>query len=320
MKGTRREFLGKTVIGAVGAGVALTGAPHNFAVAQIGRNYQAAKHAILLDGVMVGWLSAFESSHVINGSTGSNPLQKIQTSGSRYEEIVVHCGTGMSKVFYDWMKSAIQKQGLRKTGAIVACDYNDTEMWRLEFSNALITEIGFPALDASSKDPGIMTVRFSPESTRFINKPGSKISAAVTPNQKSWLVSNFKLQIAPMDCAYVSKIDAITIRPNTTANTITGFGVNAKPADSPSLAITMAAARADSLNQWYGDSTGGKIGISTKRLGQLDCLTPDLREAIFTLKFANLSISNISMTCSTTGDTERAQLSWDNVDFSYGAV
>ena len=322
MKATRREFLSQTVVGAMGAGMALTAVPNHLA-AQVGRSYQQAKHGILLDGVMAGWLAAVESNHILGGSSGGgNPLQKTSTGG-RYEEIVVHCGTGMSKAFYDWLKSATQKQSLRKSGAIVACDYNETERSRIEFTNATISEIGFPALDGASKDPAMITIKFSPESTHFITKPAGKLSAPLNPKQKNWLASNFRLQIAPMDCAYVSKIDAITIRPNAGSTPIGGFGINTKPAaatDVPALGITMAAAKADSLNQWYAECALGKIGASTKRAGQLDYLAPDLQEALFTLKFGNLGISSLSLSTGAAEDMEQARLSWDSVDFSYGAL
>lgn len=43
-----------------------------------------------------------------------------------------------------------------------------------DFVNALITQIGFPALDAAGKDAAKLTIKFSPEYTRAQAKTGNQ--------------------------------------------------------------------------------------------------------------------------------------------------
>ncbi len=96
--------------------------------------------------------------------------RKLDGSGNvKYEDVSFKCGTGMSREFYNWIDTAIKFTSNvdgRKNGAIVHFDYDYNELSRLTFHEALVTEFAMPALDASSKDPAMMTVKFKPEWTR----------------------------------------------------------------------------------------------------------------------------------------------------------
>jgi phage tail-like protein len=289
-KPTRREFLKKTVLGAVGTGMALTVfRPENLlANPQVGdrRGYAAGKYALELDGIMAGWLYSVEGGHatsdVVNEKIGPNNLRKKPIGNVKYEDITLACGTGMSKAFYEWIKAAIGHQSLRKNGAIVTSDYNYKEISRIEWNDALITEVGFPSLDAASKDAAKMTIKFRPEFTRMTAKPGGQVAGAITAPkvQKKWLPSNFRLQIANLDCTKVNKIEAITVRQTGAA---------------PNLVITLAEASATGFFNWQKESVmSGKNSKANAKTGQLDYLTEDLREPLFTLHFQNLGLFKLT--------------------------
>ena len=57
-------------------------------------------------------------------------------------------------------------------------DFDRKERERATFTDAVVTEIGFPALDAASKDAFVLTVRIAPE--RVERKGGSGASEAGT--------------------------------------------------------------------------------------------------------------------------------------------
>src|SRR5215216_2045558 len=84
---------------------------------------------------------------------------------------------------------------VRKNGAIITADYEGKELSRLSFHNALITEIGFPALDASSKDTAKMSIKITPEYTRRQANSGASLlkDRLGRTSQKQWLASNFRL-------------------------------------------------------------------------------------------------------------------------------
>jgi len=228
-KHTRRDFLGKTIPGVALGGVALTAlqplalleaeAQQPAAMTKDPRSYAGAKYGIELDGQFAGWIESAQgggaTSDVVLEKLGADHIQHKHLAGVKYEDIVVSCGPGMSKSFYEWIKATLDRQFVRKSGAIIAFDYNFRPMSRLEWTNGLITEVGFPACDAFSKDLAKMNIKIAPAVTRMAGPPpgiaGQALGQAV---RKQWLSANFSLKIAgcPAACAHVNKIEAITVK------------------------------------------------------------------------------------------------------------
>src|SRR6476619_42320 len=85
-------------------------------------------------------------------------------------------------------------------------------MESLDFFQALVTEIGFPACDAASKDAAKLTVQFAPQHTRKkkgSGRPDLKINAA---KAKLWTCRNFKIDNSGLDGTKVNRVEALTIK------------------------------------------------------------------------------------------------------------
>jgi phage tail-like protein len=290
---TRREFMKETVLGALGSSLALTAVSFEDLVAEPQRGYTAGKYAIELDGVPAGWLYSAEGGHatsdVIEGG-GSRPVKK-HIAGVKYEDIVLTCGTGMSKGFYEWIVACAERRYMRKNGAIVACDYNYKEMSRLEFENALITEFALPALDAASKDAAKMSIKISPELTREKTSRGGTLLSAKNAMQKKWVPSNFRLKIDRLDCSRVNKIDAITIKQQAGGNP--GYLKGSGPPQNATLVITLPEAQSKPFYEWHQASLNRRNAAGEKRTGQLDYLSEEMRELI-SLRFDDLGIKDVT--------------------------
>jgi phage tail-like protein len=230
------------------------------------RGYVAGKYGIELDGIMAGWIWSAEGGHatsdVVVEKLGPDHIQKKHIAGVKYEDITVQCGTGMSKAFYQWMKDSFDHKYTRKNGAIIAADYNYAEHSRLTFYNALITEIGFPALDASSKDAAKMSIKFGPEYTRTqTTTGGASVSGKYSIDakvQKKWLPANFRLRIDGLDdsCQRVNKIEAITVKQKVVENPIGELrDYEKEPAsmEIPNLVCTVTESHAEEFYQWHED-------------------------------------------------------------------
>ena len=89
----------------------------------------------------------------------------------------------MPKPLFDWIAATLTMSYMRKNGAIITADYNRVEQSRLQFNNALITEIGIPACDAASKELGYLTVKFAPEFTTPLAGKGNVIAAVGTKSE-----------------------------------------------------------------------------------------------------------------------------------------
>lgn len=189
-------------------------------VAHDSRAYTGGKYGVELDGIMAGWVSSAEGGHatsdVVTEKLGPDHIARKHIGGVKYEDITLTCGTGMSKAFYQWIQDSWDHKYSRKNGAVIAANYDFKELTRLNFYNALITEIGMPALDPASKDAAKMTIKFTPETTKFqkIDTPVTLKYPSDPKTQKTWLPSNFRLKIDGLDapCTKVNKIEAITIK------------------------------------------------------------------------------------------------------------
>jgi hypothetical protein len=170
MRSDRRSFF-KDVAGAAAAvaGVeAMRGARAAEAAAPLPGS--AGRFALELEGEMAGFVQSAEGGHataaVVEEAPGESCFPGKNLGQVSYEEIALECGTGMTAAFYAWLQAAFACELVRKSGSILSADFNYKEVARRDFSNALITEISFPKLDASSKDPASLTVSFAPETTR----------------------------------------------------------------------------------------------------------------------------------------------------------
>src|SRR5687767_14079204 len=136
------------------------------------RAYAAAHFALELDGKDdVGLFRSVEGgsikAEVMTYQNGANYDRWRQLGKPKFEDIKVTVGMSMSKPFYKWLEEFFTGKGTRKTGAIVAADYNYDEKARREFSEAMISEITFPKLDGTNKDPAYMSVQIAVENLEF---------------------------------------------------------------------------------------------------------------------------------------------------------
>ena len=308
---SRREFLagaGLTGVAmAAGAWPALAPAVASAAAGSAGlpvaadkRGYSAGKFAVELDGISAGFVASTEGggaySDVVNEKVGADHIVRKHIAGVKYEDISVTVGAGMSKGFYDWIKSTFAMSPERKNGAIVVADFSYKELTRVTFINALITEIGMPALDAGSKDPAKMTIKFAPEATRRSDKGGGSVPSGAGAKQKMWTPANFRLTIPGLDCTKVNKIEALTIKQAIIGNAVGELRSQQKePAaiDFPNLVVTLPDGFAKDWYDWHEDFV--IKGNNTKeKSGFLEYLTPDLKTVIFKLDFDGIGIFKLS--------------------------
>jgi phage tail-like protein len=270
------------------------------------RGYVAGKFGVELDGIMAGWVNSAEggtpSSDVVLEKVGPDHIVKKHIAGVKYDDITFVCGTGMSRAFYEWMKASFDHNYQRKDGAIIHADYDYHEIERLDFFKALITEIGFPACDAASKDAAKMTIKCAPEYTKLVSKAGSSIAgnkySIGKGQQKKWSPANFRLRIDGLDCTRVAKIEALTVKQKVVDNPIGELrGFQREPAhlEVPNLVVTVPTSHTQGFNHWLQDFVvNGNNGDDKEKTGTLEFLTPDLKDALFTITFEHLGIFKLT--------------------------
>ncbi len=276
---TNRKVFLKTTTAAIAAsaGASLLGSaadatPVIFApILSDRRAYVAGKYGLEIDGAMAGWLHTAEGPGIgaaLALGRGTEPTHSPPAQPPA-GPIAISCGTGMSREFYNWLKSSFAGGG-RKNGAIIGTNYNNQEVFRIEFQNALLTDITLPALDAASKDAAKMSLKLEPETTRWGKTNPTKIVGGTLNStvQKMWTPANFRLKIAGLEdaCNRVNKIDAIKV-------------------GSPNFSITFPASHAQGFEQW-AKQPGSKPG-------SLAYLAPNLSQILFLIDFGSLQLSRL---------------------------
>lgn len=134
-----------------------------------------------LDGTIVGSVRSFEGGNavaqVVTESLGPGERRKKHIADVAFQNVVIECGLAMKPAFYFWINDTLFGDTSGREGALIVTDGDRNVKRRIEFTDALITEVTFPTLDTASPAPAFMTVRFDPEETRPATAAGHVILA-----------------------------------------------------------------------------------------------------------------------------------------------
>jgi hypothetical protein len=287
---------------------------------------RATRYWLELDGAGAGWLDStaggLATGEVVFEPPGPDHIARKHIAGVKYESITLSCGAAMSKTFYNWIKGVLAHIYTRLDGAVITVNADGKDISRIDFYNGLITEIGFPALDGSSKDACYFTVKIAPVYTRRF-KPVGTGGVRPAPEQK-WFAADFRLQISGLDCTHVSKVEAPVL---TARMSQVPFGEVSQPAflEIPDLVVTLDEDHADSFYDWHKSFViDGNNGNDQEKSGTLDFLTPDRNKALFTLAFNGLgiySLKSVPLGIGTEAVRQvQVQMYCDNTSLNLGVV
>ena len=207
---------------------------------------------------------------------GPNDIVKKHIGQPKYQDIAIQSDPAMPKPLFDWIASTLTMSHIRKNGAIITADYNRVIQSRLQFNNALITDIGFPACDAALKEAAYLTIKFAPEFTTPSAGKGS-LAVAVGTKSKAWLPSNFRPTIPGLDCSKVSKIEALTVKQTIVQDSVgqtRDYQKEPGKLEFPNLVISLAENSAGTFYAWFQDMVlKGNAGKTMRRPGRWNCLT-----------------------------------------------
>jgi hypothetical protein len=283
-----------------------------------GKIFPPGHFLVELDGVSAGDVKNFQGggavAEVIREKPGADHTAHKHIGSVRYDDIVLTCGSGMTKAFYDWVARASTTQSGLKNGAVIVFE-GGKEISRLDWIGGQITEIDFPALDSTSSDSVSMTIKISPERTRSVKGSGSK---AVVTAGKNWLSSGFHLTIDGLKeaCKHVSRIEPISLAWKTVRPAIGEMRdysqIELDHAEPGNLIITLPESRADGFYDWFEDfAIKGKSSQAYEKSGRLD-LGP------FSLKFGSLGIFVVTRPSTTGASTRktRVEMYCESIRFS----
>ena len=233
----------------------------------------------------------------MNEPAGPDNIHKKHLGLVMYEDISLQLGLSSSAATNDWIKAVIDVQRPRKNGSIYTLGQTGTVIEELQFLDALITEVSFPALDAASRAKAFMTVRIKPELVRV--KQGGVLPPPPPGNkQKSWLASNFRFRLGQLPATRVAKVEAISVKQNMSTAENGGqreHTFEPTTVEYPNLKITLAAADTPAWRTWFEDFVIQGHNSDDKELaGSLTWLAPDLRTELGKLTLSHVGVFRLA--------------------------
>jgi phage tail-like protein len=267
------------------AGAAALKLAERTSAAAAARPYTAGKFALELDGGVAGWLQSVKGGdargEVVVEAWAAGSYPKKHLGPLSYADIEMSLGLPESGSLAEWIETTLAGSLDRRDGAIVAVDARSRELWRREFSSALLTEVRFPALDAASKNSAFLTLKLQPESTSRAKGSGAMLGSKST--QKRWLSSNFRLTLGNLDCSRVTKIESLTIKRQMVEDEIGGARDYAKVPGNfevSDLVVTVSESHAQDFVDWHEDFViQGNCSDESELKGKLEFLAPNLEHS-----------------------------------------
>ena len=259
------------------------------------RGYTTGNFALELDGSPAGVLKSVDGGN-IRGEVVAQPpaLVNKHLGGVRYEQFEVQTGLAMAPVFQEWIAGTLRRQAPRRNGAVTTADFNHKATSRRRFSEALITEVGFPTLDGASKEAAYLTVKFAPGSIREEKAGGEDVRGTLGQKQKNWQVSNFAFRLDGLPTGRVWKIEAFTVKQGIATDSV---GPAREPqivptaVEIPNLKVTFGAADAEAWQRWFDDFViKGNNGQDRERSGTITFLSTNLRDELGSIELMNVGI------------------------------
>lgn len=279
-----------------------------------------ARVGLELDGTFMCFLNSVEGGNafadIVQEAVGPDAIQRKRPGQARFEDIVVEVPiAGIVAPLSGWITEMLTKYSTPRKGAIVYADFNNTEVKRLEFSNAILTEVTVLAASAAEgKKPAALTLRIVPQTTRLVGATG-KVLVAPGVKNKNIVSGNFRFNVQGLEksCGRVSKVDPIVAR-RATQGTAVGQERLKQSApgvlDCSIVRIALPEADAGPFYQWFDDMVlNGKNGA--ERAGLLEWLDPLQTTVLASVQLTGLGIVRYAPAPFITGTEKTGQVQVD---------
>ncbi len=142
------------------------------------RSFPSTNCFLTLDADQCGFPKSVDggaiTAEVINEPSGPDYFVKKHIGQPKYQEFQVQVGFDMSRKVGEWIARFWSNTQSRTNGSFMTLDDKLQPVFERQFYQALITETTIPALDAASKEPAYLTVKFAPETIRTANPEAIK--------------------------------------------------------------------------------------------------------------------------------------------------
>jgi hypothetical protein len=146
-------------------------------------------------------------AEIATGVLGAGRMPKKHVANVRWTPGVAAVSGDMGAGLHTWIAEALENGSATRSGSVAGVDpAAGTASWSLAYAGARLSAVTFPALDASSKDPALMTVEFAPREVRW--DVGGGAAASALQKSKTWLSGNFRVEVGALPGKRVLRVPA----------------------------------------------------------------------------------------------------------------
>jgi hypothetical protein len=260
-----------------------------------------SKFVLTLDSKEAGALQSVKGGDlhaaVATEKTGGKYYLGKSIADASYTPFVLEAGFGMDAAFYQWIATGWKLDGGLRHGSVIGVDDQGEVRSQIDFAQASIAETIIPAMDVTAKDAGYLTVKIKPEIVRT-QAPSGKVALAPESRSKIFMRSQFKLEIAGLDCSGVTKVDSFTVKQSEAPDVA---GLTREPINEPGL-LNFPDLRIElsstTRKTWDAFITSflvdGKHTEQDEKQGTLTLLSTDSKETLATIRLHNLGIYGLT--------------------------
>ena len=236
-------------------------------------------------------------------------VSSLQLPGYRVEQVVVPTGPNASArlganvditpldaafkltqadALTEWALTLPRGKGAQPLdGAALVFDANNKLTRRVEWTQALVTELRLPELDATSRAAFSLGMTWLPSTVNYAKASGSTVTLApVATTKKALLLSNFRVLGLPFDGRFVSRV---------TLPTVTATLAAQKPGyaqvDSGEVQVVMTSRSRDEALAWVQQVVAdGQIADTEYLSLNIELLDAALKKVMLTVQLNGCSL------------------------------
>jgi len=275
------------------------------------RAYSGGHFELFLDGhKTTAYMKSIDGGNkklnIIEEGHGSDLNKLKHPSTVDIEPFTIECGMSGTNDILRLMEKSWKKGFRGFNGQVTHGDFDLRPVFEHEFFGAYLTEVIFPSLDGSVKDPAYLKFKFQPQEvvTRTMSGGGPRLQMPMSPKQKLWNPSNFRFTIDGIDDTQkTNKLESFTIKQGVKKH-YNGpeqeLKLQASNVVFPSLSGTIALAFADGLFRWHNETHRKRMSSArSHRTGSIEFLSPDLTKTLFAIHLYEVGITTVHVAPST---------------------
>jgi tail tube protein gp19 len=272
--------------------------------------YAGGRFALELDQRQpAGWIGSIDGGHfksqAVSSMVGADRYVTRYAGKPTYDDITISVGAAMSPPFWAWVQASLDGEPQRRNGAIVGYDFDLCERTRRTFAAALISEIQFPALDSTSKNPANISIKMSPEHIQYDKANGTKLSPSQAKDegtkQKMWLSNNFRFTLDRFkgdESLHNAKVESFTVKQNIIQNPI-GYELETRKEvgrlELPNLVVSFPESLAHGWFDWFNTAVVQGDRGKQYTTGAIHYLSQDMRTELMRIDFDGVSLLSLDI-------------------------